>query len=194
MINLKSSHLRINKAPTMMGVWGLLILLGSIMQQYFEIKIDYVLIMWGLATLLGIAAQAVCLVRGLGQNFGVWMGVIVVGWFLTLYIIKLDSGYNIEYVADLPAIWLALLGVGYAVTAYHVTKRFWILAGISFLFAIILELPARGIMAIDFLVENSTLLFGIFAGVPLIVASLPYFYRPEPKTAAVPPTPVSTTG
>lgn len=186
MINMKSSHMRLNKAPSLMGIWGIVILLGSIMHQFFELRLDYVLIMWGLMTLLGIAAQAVCLMRGLEQNFGVWLAVIVVGWFLTLYIIKFDKGYNIEFAGDLPGIWLGLMGVGYAITALQVTRKFWILAAVSFVTGALLELAARGILQVDFLVEYSTLLFGIFAGVPLIVASLPYFYRPEVKAAPAP--------
>ncbi len=192
MINMKASHLRMNKAPSLMGVWGIVILLGSIMHQFFGLRPDQVLLMWGLLTLLGIAGQAVCLMRGLEPNFGAWMAVIVVGWFVTLYVIKFDKGYNIEYAGDLPAIWLGLLGLGYVATAFQITRKFWILAAVSFAFGGLLELAARGILQIDFLVEYGPLLFGIFAGVPLIVASLPYFYRPEVKAAPTATAPVST--
>jgi hypothetical protein len=197
MINMKATHLRvsealhINKAPSLMAIWGVMLLLGGVAQQFLNLSVDTTLIVWGVLSLVGVVGQVVCMMHGLGKNFAAWIAVIVVGWFITLYIIKFDKGYNIEYLTDLPAIWLMLLGIGYGATALQVNRKFWMLAAASFFFGELMELGVHGVLQLDFFIEYSTLLFGIFAGVPLIIASLPQYYRPAPKKAA--PAPPSAT-
>ncbi|HKP53925.1 MAG TPA: hypothetical protein VJ183_14895 [Chloroflexia bacterium] len=191
MINMKATHLRvsealhINKAPSLMAIWGVMLVLGGVAQQFLSLSIDTTLIVWGVLSVIGVAGQVVCMTHGLGKNFAAWIAVIAVGWFFTLYIIKFDKGYNIQYLTDLPAIWLMLLGIGYAATAFQVNRKFWMLAAASFFLGELIEMGVYGVLQFqDFFVEYSTLLFGIFAGVPLIIASLPRFYRPAQKKPA----------
>ena len=189
---MKATHLKVNeglhvnKAPAMMAVWGVMLLLGGVIQQFLNLSADMMLIIWGVLSLIGIAGQVVCLVNGLSKNFGVWIGVIVVGWLITLYILKFDKGFNIQYAADLPAIWLGLLGIGYWWTALQVNRRFWYLSAASFAFGEFMELCVRGVFQGfgDFIVSYDKLFFGLFAGVPLIIASLPQYYKPPKKKAA----------
>jgi hypothetical protein len=197
MINLDQRIVRINKAVFLMAGWGLLILLGSLINQFFDLPSpDYVLYLWGGVTLLGIACQAIAMVRGLGQNFAAWMVVIALGWVFTFYVIKFDNGAHIDLYGDLAGVWLILLGVGHLVTAYHVVRRFLLVGAIHIVAGILLELSARGIVTVDFLNAYSTLIFGIVAGGSLIVSSLPVWYRPKkpvpspaPATSASTPTP-----
>lgn len=196
---MKATHLKvneglhINKAPSMMAVWGVMLFLGGVIQQFLKLSIDMMLVIWGVLSVIGIAGQIVCMVNGLGKNFGVWLGVIVVGWFITLYIIKFDKGFNIEYAADLPAIWLALLGIGYWWTALQVNRRFWYLAAASFAFGEFMELCLRGVFQGlgDFVVSYDKLFFGLFAGIPLVIAALPQYYKPPKKKTAPAAAPAS---
>jgi hypothetical protein len=120
-LNSNTVTLRINKAAFTLGAWGLLILLASLVNQFFiPPSLEAVYALWSVVTLLGIAAQAICLARGLGSNFAVWMVVMVVGWLFT------HSGFY----ADIPGVWLILLGVGYVATAFQVHMRFMWLAGL----------------------------------------------------------------
>jgi hypothetical protein len=194
MINLDQRIVRINKAVFLMAGWGLLILLGSLINQFFDLPSpDYVLYLWGGVTILGIACQAIAMVRGLGQNFAAWMVVIVLGWVFTFYVIKFDNGAHIDLYGDLAGVWLILLGVGHLVTAYHVVRRFLLVGAIHIAVGILLELSARGIVTIDFLNAYSTLIFGIVAGGSLIVSSLPVWYRPKkPVPSPAPASSVST--
>jgi hypothetical protein len=195
MINLDQRMLRINKAVFLMAGWGLLILLASAINQFFDLpNPDYVLMLWGGVTVLGIVCQAVALVRGLGMNFTVWLVLIGVGWVFTFYVVKFDNGAHIDLYGDLAGVWLILLGIGHLVTAFHVVKRFLWMGIIHIVVGIVLEVSARGIVTIDFIDSYSTLIFGIVAGGSLIVASLPIWYRPrKPATAPVPAPAASAT-
>jgi hypothetical protein len=190
MINLDQRVLRINKAVFMMAGWGLFLLLGSIINQFFELNLDYVLYLWGGITVLGIAFQAISMVRGLGQNFIVWMLLIGAGWVFTLYVVKFDNGAHMDLYGDLAGVWLILLGIGHLATAFHVVKRFLLVGTIHILVGLMLELSARRIIVIDFLDAYSTLIFGLVAGGSLIVSALPMWYRPKKPVPA--PAPVTT--
>ena len=184
MINTRHNMMTINKAPALMGSWGLAVLLASVMNQFFELSTNNSLLMWGLLTVLGIVGHSVCYLRGLGKNFAVWVGLITVGWLFTLYVFKWDNGANIALLADLPAAWLALIGVGYVATALQIDRRFFYLAGVHFAVAAVMELSARGIMPIDFVDEYAALIFGLTVSIPLFVASLPQFYHPRVRQPA----------
>jgi hypothetical protein len=188
MINLDQRMLRINKAVFLMAGWGLLILLASAINQFFDLpNPDYVLILWGGVTVLGIACQTVAMVRGLGMNFTVWLVLIGIGWVFTFYVVKFDNGAHIDLYGDLAGVWLILLGIGHLVTAFHVVKRFLLMSIIHIVAGVVLEISARGIVTIDFINSYSTLIFGIVAGGSLIVAALPVWYRPrKPATAPAP--------
>src|SRR5438067_2537987 len=190
MINMKAVTLRIQKAAFMMAAWGILILAASVMTQFFELSADYVLLMWAGATVLGIVAQVYCLVNGLQANLTVWIVLIAIGWGFTLFVMKFDNGSHIDLYGDQAGVWLILMGLGYVATAFHVVKRFLILAVIHIVAGIVMELSARGKVPIDFLNTYSSLVFGLVAGVPLIIAGLPMWYRPaQAKSSAPAPTP-----
>ena len=195
MINMKATHLRvgeavaINKAPSLMTIWGVMILLGGVAHQFLNLSIDTSLLVWGVLTVVGVIGQVVCMMHGLGKNFGAWIAVIALGWFFTLYIIKFDKGFNIQYVSELPAIWLMMLGIGYAATALQINRKFWILSAASFFLGQVMSFGSSGALQLDFFIEYDRLLFGLFAGVPLIIASLPQYYRPAQKKPAPPPAP-----
>jgi hypothetical protein len=200
MINLDQRILRINKAVFLMAGWGLLILLASVMNQFFDLpNPDYVLMLWGGVTVLGILCQTVALVRGLQLNFTVWLILIALGWAFTFYVVKFDNGAHIDLYGDLAGVWLILLGIGHLFTAFHVVKRFLLLGIIHILVGVALELSARGIVSVDFFDSYSTLIFGIVAGGSLIVGALPMWYRPRKPATAQAPAPTtqpttSTTG
>jgi hypothetical protein len=192
MINTRRNTMTINKAPALMLAWGLAVLLASLVGQYFELEQDYLLIFWAGLTLLGIAGHSLCYMRGLGKNFSIWMGLIGVGWLFTLFVFKWDNGANIALIADLPAVWLALLGVAYIVTALQIDRRFFYIAGFTFAVALILELSARRIVRIDFINEYAQLIFGLAVSIPLFVASSARYYKPKPKTEPAPVAPQAT--
>jgi hypothetical protein len=193
MVNLDQRMLRINKAVFMMAGWGLLILLASFINQFFDLPSpDYVLLLWGGVTVLGIAGQAVSLVRGLGLNFTVWLVVMAIGWIFTLYVVKLDNGSHIDLYGDLAGVWLILLGIGHLATAFHVVKRFLLVGTIHIVAGLLVELSARGIVSVEFIDAYSTLIFGLIAGGSLIVGALPVWYRPrKPVTSPAPAAPIA---
>jgi hypothetical protein len=188
---MKAVTLRIQKAAFMMAVWGIVILAASIMTQFFELSANYVLLLWAGATVLGTVAQVFCLVNGLQQNLAAWLIAMAAGWAFTLFVMKFDNGSHIDLYGDLAGVWLIILGLGYVVTAFHVVKNFLALAAIHIVIGILMELSARGIVPIEFLDTYSSLVFGLVAGVPLIIAGLPMWYRPA-QARSSPPVPAST--
>jgi hypothetical protein len=191
MINTRHNMMTINKAPALMATWGFAVLLASLVGQFFELEQDYLLIFWAILTVLGIAGHSLCYLRGLGKNFSIWMGLIALGWLFTLYVFKWDNGANIALIADLPAVWLVLLGIAYIVTALQIDRRFYYIAGFTFAVALIMELSARRIVTIDFVDEYAQLIFGLAVSIPLFVASMARYYRPKPKPAPVAPQPTA---
>jgi len=191
MIKLDQRVLRINKAVFLMAGWGLIILLASLINQFFNVpNFDTILVMWGVATALGITGQAICLVRGLGLNFGSWLAVIAAGWVFTLYVSKVDNGAHANLFGDLPGVWLILIGIGHVATAFHVARRFLALAAVHFAAGLLMELSAHQVVNIGLLNQYSVLAFGIVAGGSLIVGALPIWYRP--RQPAPSPAPVAS--
>jgi hypothetical protein len=153
-----------------MGSWGLLILFASLVNQYFfPPNFDYLIVMWSVVTVLGLAAQVICLARGLGPNLAAWVVVIVVGWLFTYLRLYLDMA----------GVWLLLLGVGYVATAIQVHARFWILAALHFVAGGLMELSVHKMLPLPWLDANQSLVFGLVAGVPLIIGALPFWYAPK---------------
>ena len=180
MLNFNDGTLHVEKARVLMGGWGLLILLASIVNQFFDLpNPNYVLLLWTGVTVLGILAHITSLIHGLGQNFIAWVVVIVIGWVFTFYVVKFDNGAHIDLYGDLAGVWLILLGIGYIPTAYHVERHFLVFAALHIVAGVLLELSARGVMRIGFLDAYSTLIFGLVAGLPLLIAALPQWYRAE---------------
>jgi hypothetical protein len=191
-LNSNTVTLRINKAAFTLGAWGLLILLASLVNQFFiPPSLEAVYALWSAVTLLGILAQAICLARGLGTNFAVWIVVMVIGWLFT------HSGFY----ADIPGVWLILLGVGYVATAFQIHMRFMWLAGLHLAVGALMELAAHNIVSFPLLVSYASLVFGLVAGLPLVIGVLPVWYRPRqpaanpaPARAAVGNEPVAQAG
>jgi hypothetical protein len=189
MLNFNDGTLHVEKARVLMAGWGLLIMLAAIINQFFDLpNPNYVLWLWTGVTVLGILAHITSLIHGLGQNFGAWVVVIVLGWAFTFYVVKFDNGAHIDLYGDLAGVWLILLGIGYLATAYHVERHFLLLAALHIVVGVLMELSARGVMRIGFLDTYSTLIFGLVAGLPLLIAALPQWYRaevPQPSAAVV---------
>ena len=69
-------------------------------------------------------------------------------------------------------------------TAYHVERHFLIFAALHIVVGVLMELSARGVMRIGFLDTYSTLIFGVVAGLPLLIAALPQWYRRRSRKPA----------
>jgi hypothetical protein len=179
MLDFETHEVRIPKAVFLMGAWGLVLLLASVINQFFAPGVDPLLWLWFGATLLGLGAQLVAMVHGLGRNFAGWIVVVLAGWAFTFYVFKFDNGAHVDLFGDLPGVWLILLAAGYAATARQVHPRFWLLAGLHLAVGLIFELAAHGALPFGALIGYSALIFGLVAGVPLLVATLPVWYRPE---------------
>ncbi|MBN9387997.1 MAG: hypothetical protein J0I20_08110 [Chloroflexi bacterium] len=188
MFNSTELDLRVPKVTILLGSWGLLIFLGGVINQWFNLSADFTLLLWVGITVLGIAAQLVTMVKGLGFNLGIWAGLMVAGWLFTYYVVKFDNGAHIDLFGDLSGVWLVLLGIGYIATAFQVDKRFLIVAGVHLLVGALLELSSRQVVSITFLDTYSPLIFGLVGGIPLIVAALPvWLEKPEAKAPETPP-------
>ena len=173
-LHMTDTTIRVPKARLILAGWGLPILLAGMITQWFDLpNPNYALLLWAGVSLLGVAAQVVGLVRGLGPNLGLWLLLIFIGWAFTLYVVTLDNGTHIALYGDVPGVWLALLGVGYLATAFQVDKRFLAVAALHFGGAIALEAVARGSISVDFLADNGPLLFGLIGGLSPLVAALP---------------------
>jgi hypothetical protein len=57
-----------------------------------------------------------------------------------------------------------------------VDKRFFAFAALHILVGLLMELSARQIVSIGVLDQYSSLIFGLVAGIPLIIAALPVWY------------------
>ena len=182
MFNYTELDLHIPKVTFLLGSWGLLLFLGGVINQWFNLSADFTLLLWVGITILGIAAQIITMVKGLGFNLGIWIGLMVVGWVFTYYVVKFDNGSHIDLFGDLSGVWLILLGIGYIATAFQVDKRFLIVAGLHLLVGALLELSSRHVVNIGFLDTYSALIFGLVGGLSLIVAALPVWLE-KPKVA-----------
>ncbi len=186
MVNLKTTSLAIPKVGLILGGWGLVLLLGGVMSQWFELKVDFVLWLWGGVTLLGLLAQGLGMVRGLGLNLSTWLILIVVGWLLTFYVIKFENGAHSDLFGDLPGLWLLLLSMGYVATAFQVSKLFLGLAGLHLLVGFLMELSIRQVLTLDFLDLYSSIIFGLVSGLPLLIAAWPGWYKTQTQEQADP--------
>ncbi len=173
MFNMSELELRIPKVSFLLASWGLLILLGGVINQWFNLSADFTLLLWVGVTILGAAAQFISNVRGMGINLTIWIVLIVVGWLFTYYVTKFDNSSHVDLYGDLAGVWLILLGIGYVATAFQVDKRLIILAVLHFVVGALIELSSRRVVTLDFLDNYSALIFGLVGGVPLIIAALP---------------------
>lgn len=175
MLNTNRMSLSVGKVNIILGAWGLAMLIGGVASQSFGLSADTTLLVWGALTAIGVAAQIASFVRGLEMNITAWLIVIVAGWAFTLYVTKMSGG---DLYPDLAGVWLILLGLGYVATAFQVDKRFFAFAALHILVGLLMELSARQIVSIGVLDQYSSLIFGLVAGIPLIIAALPVWYTP----------------
>jgi hypothetical protein len=165
-----------------------LLFLGGVINQWFNLSADFTLLLWVGITILGIAAQLITMVKGLGFNLGIWIALMVAGWIFTYYVVKFDNGAHIDLFGDMSGVWLILLGIGYIATAFQVDKRFLIVAGVHLLVGALLELSSRQVVSIEFLDSYSPLIFGLVGGIPLMVAALPvWLEKPTTEAPEIPP-------
>jgi hypothetical protein len=185
-MNTQKTHFLINKAAFQLAAWGLIVLVAGALSQYFNLSADFLLWLWGGATLLGVIAQVWSLVRGVGLNLGIWLGVIALGWLFTFYVTKFDNGAHADLYPDLPGVWLILLGIGYIASTFQLDKRFAIIAALHLVMGGLLELSARRVITVDFLDANGALLLGLTGGLPLLIAALPFWYGQSRATSYEP--------
>lgn len=182
MFNMKDLQLNIPKVSFLLAGWGLLIVLGGIINQWFNLSADFILWIWAGVTILGLAAQLISMVRGMELNLGIWIALIIMGWLFTFYVVKFDGGAHIDLFGDLSGVWLILLGLGYIATAFQVDKRFLIVAGLHLAVGALMELSSRRVISIEIFDTYSALIFGLVGGLPLMVAALPvWFAREQPQ-------------
>ncbi|HEX2914422.1 MAG TPA: hypothetical protein VH186_26720 [Chloroflexia bacterium] len=189
MLDFKATSLNITKASFTLAGWGLLLLLAGCINQWFELKTDFVLLLWVGVTVLGVLAQLAGMANGLGLNLLAWLFVIAAGWVFTYYVTKFENGVHADLYGDLAGVWLILLGIGYVACIFQLDRRFALIAALHFVAGALLELSARGIVSLEFLDSYSSLVFGLVAGVPLLVAALPFWYaeaQPEPQSQSQP--------
>jgi hypothetical protein len=182
MFNMKELQLNIPKISFLLAGWGLLIFLGGIINQWFNLSADFILWIWAGVTILGLVAQLISMVRGMELNLGIWIALIIVGWLFTYYVVKFDGGAHIDLFGDLSGVWLILLGLGYIATAFQVDKRFLIVAGLHLAVGVLMELSSRRVISIEIFDTYSAFIFGLVGGLPLFVAALPvWFAREQPQ-------------
>jgi hypothetical protein len=162
---------KLSKLTIIMAGWGAVLLLGGVVNQYASLDIDTTFLLWGGLTILGVGAQLAGMVKGLGPNLTAWLGVMVLGWAFTFYVFKFDNGSHIDMFGDLAGVWLILLGIGYIATAFQVDKRFFAFAGLHIGVGVLLELSARQVITLEVLNSNAALIFGLVAGIPLMIAA-----------------------
>lgn len=183
MFNMQKSNLNIPKVSFILGVWGLLLVLGGVINQWWGLNVDNTLWLWAGISILGIMAQLAGLMKGLWLNMAAWLVAMLIGWGFTFYVIKFNNGANAELYGDLPGVWLILLGLAYVVTAFQVDKRLFSVAALHLLVGILMELSYRRIVTVDFIDSYSTVLFGLVSGLPLLIGALPFWYAKEEKPA-----------
>jgi hypothetical protein len=170
MFNMDSVKLAgIPKVLIINGVWAVALIVGGILHGNAK-SLDEVLIIWGIVTVVGLIGQALGLCKGLITNFIIWVVAIAVAWAFTFYALKIDSNFTLY--AEVAPVWFALMGIGFAATAVQVDKLFWILAGLHFVAAIVMELVGRDILKIEFLQKNPGYIVAAIMGGGMLVAAI----------------------
>jgi hypothetical protein len=173
MFNMDSVKLAgIPKVLIIHGAWAIALIGGGIAFAMLKAdSVDPYLLVWAVATLIGLAGQALGLCKGLGANFIIWVGVIVVAWAFTLYALKFDDKFTVA--PEVMPVWFALMGVGFIATAVQVDKLFWILAILHLVAAVFLELLSRGVLKIAFITDlNPGYIVAAIMGGGMLVAAI----------------------
>ncbi len=165
-----------------MVVWGLALLVAGVVSQWVSLPYPGgFLALWGGATVVGLVFQGLCQAKYQPLNFYVWVSAIGIGWLFTLYVVYSNGNLYPE----ITPVWFLLLGLAYTHTGMKISNRFYALAGLHFVLAIIFELVGRGVITADFLVVNGAIVFGVLAGTSLLVGSV--YARVPLKRRRTPP-------
>jgi hypothetical protein len=159
------------------GVWGILMIIGGLLQSNYSKT-------WGIATILWIWAGLTVLgliftylLDHYFLNSGMlvsWATLMILGLALTFWLVL---GFNLSGQLIMPIIWYAILLVGYFVTGLYLDRRVWILAGweaLVIIMTLLLTSTSTQILGID-LSKNLSLNFGLSSGIPLLIAALPFW-------------------
>lgn len=169
---LDTYPLKLARPGIAMAVWGVLLIIAAVISQWVQLPMGTFLLMWGVVTALGVLVQAMCEIQYQALNFYVWLAAFALGWAFTLFVVYPD---NFAHYAELAPARLLLLGLAYAHTAVKINSRFWILSALHILAAAIFELSNRGVFKIDLLNNNGALIFGLLAGIAVLVGA--YYAR-----------------
>lgn len=175
MQSLENNPLHLSRAGIVMLTWGVLILLGGAITQWYFPSVGEVLAWWGVISVAGIAVQLLCQVRDQPFNCGIWIVAVAIGWAFTLYATSPEVGWY----GDIAGVWLIFLGVGYINTARRINSRFMIFAVLHFVVGGLMELSVHKILPISFLDNYASLILGLVGGLSLVIAA--FFARVEPQ-------------
>lgn len=165
---VEHNPLGLSRAGVLMVGWGLLLLVAGALSQWAQFpSFELFLAMWGAVTVLGLALQATCHFQDQRANLSVWLAAVALGWVFTLYIMYRETALY----SELAPLWLLLLGVAYIDTAFRINTRFFYLAAIHIVGALVLELAGRGVLKVDFLSTYSPFILGVIAGLFLIIGA-----------------------
>ncbi|HET6261620.1 MAG TPA: hypothetical protein VFG99_05205, partial [Chloroflexia bacterium] len=133
-------------------------------------------------SVLGLAAQALCQFKHQRMNYIIWVVAVLDGWAFTYY--AFFTNYNA--IVEIAPVWLFLLGVAYIPTALQIDTRFFYLAGLHFVAALLFELSARKVITISLLDTYGVIIVAIVSGAVLIaVAFLSRVERPQAQGSGV---------
>jgi hypothetical protein len=161
----------LSRAGVLMASWGVLIMIAGIIHQWFpphnSFSFEMDLLPWAIISVLGLAAQAVCQFQHQRMNFIIWVVAVLDGWAFTYY--AFFTNYNV--IGEIAPVWLFLLGIAYIPTALQIDTRFFYLAGLHFVAALLFELSARKVITISLLDTYGVIIVAIVSGAVLIAAA-----------------------
>lgn len=164
--------LGLTRSGLTMAIWGLVLLGAGIIGQYVSLPYPHgYIVMWLGFTAIGLAFQAHCQLRYEPVNYYVWVGAMIIGWAFTLYVVY----SNAAFYSEIAPVWFLLLAAAYAHTGWKIDPRYYILAVIHLLAAIVFEIAWRqiwGVNSMDFLIYYGTIWFGLISGIGLLVGAV----------------------
>lgn len=156
----------ITKESWLFGTWGLVVLIGFLIQQYARLTpvgIDY---SWAVLSAIGIVVSFWALpwkYSNLRNILITWVAITIVGGAFTSAAIRNIGSFG-QYTITINVVWAALIGIGYALTALFddafIFNYFAVLAAIDL--TIFFASP-------DFYVNESAVILGITLGLPLFL-------------------------
>lgn len=157
------------RPTTIMMAWALLLVTAGMMSQWIDMPYPGgFLAVWGVFTMIGLGFQAMYQLGQPSGNFRVWASAISLGWLFTLYVVFV----NISLYPESSPVWFTLLGLAYVHTARTVDRRFYALAALYFVMAVLFELSGRMNNTLDFLEVYGPVVFGVVMGMGLMFSAL----------------------